>query len=71
LTRWEVDTGKPLWSVPVAEGRSHFFAASPDGKFVFTSVAYDDRKTGSRMGLRLWDTTNGKLVRDLERKPDK
>jgi hypothetical protein len=70
-TLWDVGTGKRLWSVALPDGLPHTVTASPDGKFLFTSFAYDDRKTGSRMQLRLRDASNGKLVRDLQRNPDK
>lgn len=64
LLRWEVATGKEVWSAKLAEGGLGVmdYAFSPDGKVAFAALSLDvhDKRP------ELWDLTTGKLLRTLE-----
>ncbi len=64
LVRWEVTTGREVWSAKLAEGDigASAYAFSADGKLAFPVFALDPRAKRPE----LWDLTSGKLLRALE-----
>lgn len=73
LKRWEVESGKLLWSVPLDEVTT-MVAFSEDGALAVSSAGSTEeyeRKSGVR--LRLWDAVAGKQLREfsVQARPEK
>jgi WD40 repeat protein len=69
LKVWEVASGREVWSQREGATDQFGFTLSPNGKVAFSASGSYMVGAGRVIKLRLWDMTNGKLLRTLEDRP--